>query len=286
MSSANPAVVEEREEEAYDPYIQDVLWSIAEDGFNEILNPLFMSKELESEEINQSRADRTKWRSQIDEYVARDGSILDRLEVIEAGRSMASLAFHRPDPVRNSLAAEMDRPDPPPVFRGETMPTDWESLARLEADIPAAPLEDLLATSGYSVREENDPPAAGPRAASLGASTIWNGHLPQTATSPLRAVLSNAEAESEASALETSESASEKRDDQTPGPKTKHEPTRQLPDKQQLRMWAILDAMEKDQEASGGPARLSCGDVEKIIVAKNSQALRGVVKSWLEFASF
>jgi hypothetical protein len=154
-------------------------------------------------------------------------------------------------------------------------------LSRLEADIPAAPLEDLLATSGYGVLGENEPPAAGPRAASLGASTIWNGNGPRTATSPLRAVLSNAETD-----VESPDDIKKSKDVKSSSPPPKQTTKTTTPSIQQIRMWSILDLMEKELKVTGGPGRLSCGDVERIIVAKNSQALRGVVKSWLEFASF
>ncbi|SMQ50708.1 unnamed protein product [Zymoseptoria tritici ST99CH_3D7] len=273
------------EDDEPEPWIQEILWNAAEEGYNEMLNPLFVAKDVESLEIKRSREDRKKWRRNIDEYVAKEGTILDRLEVVERPRrAFGTLALRTVEPAQSSeTAATTDRPGQAPVFRGEIVPTDWESLARFEAEIPTAPLEDLLANSGYGVLGENSPPDNGPRAASLGASTIWNGNRPQTATSPLRAVLSNVENETEADVTSSKASDETEKAEQKPEAQI---PDIELPDEKQLRIWAILDAMEKQQEENGGPARLSCADVERIIVAKNDQALRGMVKSWLEFASF
>jgi Ca2+-binding EF-hand superfamily protein len=270
-----PPIAMQSEDDDYDPYIQDVLWSVAEQGFNEILDPLFRSKEIECAEIDRTRADREKWSKLINDFNADEGNPLKQLETPED----SELPMF--DPALAFDAASTSRLEHPTAFRGEIVPTDWESLSRLEADIPAAPLEDLLATSGYGVLGENEPPATGPRAASLGASTIWNGNGPRTATSPLRAVLSNAETD-----VESPDDIKKSKDVKSSSPPPKQTTKTTTPSIQQIRMWSILDLMEKELKVTGGPGRLSCGDVERIIVAKNSQALRGVVKSWLEFASF
>lgn len=53
-----------------------------------------------------------------------------------------------------------------------------------------------------------------------------------------------------------------------------------------LNRLARLNDLEREMNERGGPGRLAYDEVEHIVVANGRSELRGIVKSWLEWASF
>jgi hypothetical protein len=58
------------------------------------------------------------------------------------------------------------------------------------------------------------------------------------------------------------------------------------PSKERLEHLIVLDQRERQIKLRGGPGRLSFEEVDELVKADPSRELRGLVISWLEWASF
>ncbi|KAF2172158.1 hypothetical protein M409DRAFT_62933 [Zasmidium cellare ATCC 36951] len=273
-----------------DPHIPDIIWQTVEDGLNELLDKMFKAKEEENTATEETRAMRQKWSKQIAD--AREEERRRKNAMIESAQS---------DPlVATAVIAGLDsKPKSPPRQHGaphmrrQMVPTDTESLERREREISAAPLEELLDTTGFSVRDASSSVNVSslPRAAHIGASSIWNGSVRSQATSPLRTMISTDDEETvdptlpqnRPNAIDTSVPTSPpvRKENRKP-PALPERP----PSHEELRYLADLDDAEQQSLDRGGPGRLSYAELEAMAVADTKGELRGLIKSWLEYASF
>ena len=233
---------------------QDVLWEIVEAGFSEMLDPIF--EELERFELDavNTREERKKWRTKID----------DKMRLEQASREKLSTDNPRAD--SDTKAKEILEP----AFKGEILPTDPESLAQREAEIAQQPLDVLLNATGYRFiesEESNDTPTS----ERMGADMTHDLTLPQ-----------NRPQASGALDTTTDQTLDQMPDDIKTGAAISGEG----PSAQRLLYLAKLDQVEHQQEERGGPGRLSYAEIESIAVADSSKEIRGLIKSWLEWASF
>ena len=102
-------------------WLQD-LRQIAEEGFHEMLAPLFRKKEVRDRQVVESREERAKWRKDIDAAVQ--------------------------DKARSQM-----HPSTAKELTDGLAPTDFASLKKRELEIVQAPLDDLLDATGYSVND-------------------------------------------------------------------------------------------------------------------------------------
>ncbi|KAM3415779.1 hypothetical protein BST61_g9290 [Cercospora zeina] len=276
------------EDEMEDPYLQDILWQITENGFNELLDPLFRTRELNDQEIVETRAERKQWASEIEGAIAtRARSRQQQMEALEAGRLPQGSTN---ETVSEQRAPELGERAQTETFSDGIVPTDWVSLSRREAEIADAPLDELLDNLGYSSRDEdttmNDRRAADsdPQIAHSDSSTIWNGRPPSRATSPLKtAMTASDDVPSSDPTLPQNRPSAES---EPSGSISTTTVSTKVLSKARLSKLVQLNEMEREMEDRGGPGRLAYDEVEHIVVADEKHELRGLVKSWLEWASF
>ncbi|EME48419.1 hypothetical protein DOTSEDRAFT_67463 [Dothistroma septosporum NZE10] len=223
------------DDDSEEPHIADALWQVTQQGLNELLDGLFQIREEEDREVEETAGERKKWRQQINK------------ELEPEPRASGPMAVALDDP-----SNDRSNPDSPPVFSSEIISTDHDTLAQRERTIANRPLEDLLADSGYGLRESGEP-SRGPR------------------PSPLRNEILREDSE-EPSGTQVKD--------------TRLKETHQ-PRNVQLSHWGnVVDANERAMQERGGPGRLSYDEIETIVVDDPSGELRGLVKHWLEWAAF
>jgi Ca2+-binding EF-hand superfamily protein len=248
-------VMEETKFEAQEAFAEDALWQITEDGFNTMLDPLFAMREREDERALKTRAERKTWRKEIDAEVASEREHRERLVIAAAEARMKAAAM-------GSDEATKQPPELPerrtfPGLDSAIVPTDWRSLERREAEIMDASLDDLLNAVGASVRDDEDDDAENER-----------DGIPEP-TDPSHA----------------DPSSRHSRDAYEP-PGHDPPPADAGLSRGRLRELVCLDEVEREMMERGGAGRLSYLEVEQIAVAQSSAELRGLIKSWLEWASF
>ncbi|CAK1354100.1 hypothetical protein CB0940_01993 [Cercospora beticola] len=279
-------ILPDAEDDIEDPYLQDILWQITENGFNELLDPLFRTRELNDQEIADTRAERKQWASEIEDAIAVEArSRQKEMEELEASKPSQGST--------NETSSGRKAPDLPERAQPETfsdgiVPTDWVSLSRREAEIADAPLDELLNNLGYGLRDDDatitgsDVADSDPRIADSGSSTIWNGRPASRATSPLKtAIAANDEPTSTDPTLPQNRPTADSAEGSSKSPAPA-----KAPSKSRLNKLAQLNDLEREMEERGGPGRLAYDEVEHIVVADEKHELRGLVKSWLEWASF
>lgn len=228
----------------------DALWQIVEDGFNSMLDPLFSEVEIEGVEAVSTRDERELWRREIDQFVAEQQAFMDTLEtdaMLDPLMATARSSLPLVQIQRQSQQASQ-RP-----LRGGVVPTDLESLARREAAIAQLPLNQLLDVTGYGTVQDLDD--AGSRVSS--DETEVSG------------------------ATETSA------DPTLPHLRPHAVPTeRPPPSQERMHRLSCLDAVDRRTSERGGPGRLSFEEIEDMVRDDTTKELRGLVTSWLEWASF
>ena len=328
LSEHRGGLVHPEEEDALDPYMQDIVWQVQESGFNELLNPLFAAREEEDAEIVDTRAERMRWATEINDAVEAEAQSRARLmsaaTVVQQSRrasdpdgsgGLASGVSHqsalRPESVApdrathgSSSHGQRDGATDAELFteaysrrrrqvatRTDLVATDWQSLERREAQIADAPLEDLLDILGAGIRaasllNDEDEAASNARIAHSDSSTIWNGVPADRATSPLKtATTSDDSADPTLPQNRPNTTSSEDTfETKLSGPiKTADE---KVPSKARLNQLARLSDLEREMKKRGGPGRLAYDEVEHIVIDGGHSELRGLVKAWLEWASF
>ncbi|KAI5370900.1 putative Zinc finger, ZZ-type, EF-hand domain, EF-hand domain pair, EF-Hand 1, calcium-binding [Septoria linicola] len=264
-------VVHATEDEVEDPYLQNLLWQITENGFNELLDPVFKAREEEDAEIARTRSERQALSTEIHDAIAIEAQ--ERQKMIDAlQRSKMVRSAARTSPTTGN-SGSLDSPvgDRPERIEDGIVPTDWVSLERREAEIADAPLEYLLKTLGYGVRSDANtaqtdtrvPDSVSSVVASLGQDFV-DTTLPQHRPERSESKNSPPQATQDVARLETSKP----------------------PSKARLNHLARLNDLERGMDERGGPGRLAYDEIEHIVVADGRHELRGMVKSWLEWASF
>ena len=292
------------------PLNQDVLWQFVENGFHEMLDPLFQRKEQEDQEVADTHEERQKWRREIAEIAGERREAKEtklRFEDIENAALVDPL-------VATAMTSEVRRPM---VRRGNEgittfvpgpfVPTDAESLTRREEEISRRPLEELLAVTGYwrvggdrrngldAARGEHHPPgpngtSLNTEASDLSSETEHNARETRTSEPP---AVSIQEAPPDPtmpqnrpnSSMSPPMNAGPAPDNELDALKSSEEPE-EPPSRERLEHLCVLDQKERQIKLRGGPGRLSYDEVEELVKSDPSRELRGLVTSWLEWASF
>lgn len=296
------------------PLDQDVIWQITEDGFNEILDPMFKAKEEEHREVMNARPEIDRWREAIDKAVKKKEELKKALqeELKNAGQVDPLL-----ETAMNSLNGSVNvkqkgdaNAASASAFKSEIVPTDHESLSRREEEIAQKPLDELLDEAGYSTIENNNGVKVGTGAA--------NGHAREpdhrsdssvgTPDSELDRFLgldgTSQPATSASASLDPTMPQNRPNSSSTPkfpphssgvettsssheaGPSPPKTPAKP-PSQDRLEYLGRLDATDREIiHGRGGPGRLSFDEVEAIVQSDGSKELRGLVTGWLEWASF
>lgn len=245
---------DDNEEEVVEPYVQDLLWHITEEGINSLLDPMFNVNESEDRAAVSTREERDKWRKEIEAERERTRAILAQIKAAREENSSETVidvesAFAAADAHLGSLSFS----DP--------VPTDRQSLERRLAHISDAPVDVLLETAGFGIREDTQ----GQGLSGSASAENSGGDRPGKASEDLFNKSGPVGTEQE------------------------HEDPRifqRRPSVQRLRWLATLDDREQNMEIRGGPGRLSYDEVEARIVYAVKGDLRGLIKNWLEWAAF
>ncbi|KAF2486685.1 hypothetical protein BDY17DRAFT_291937 [Neohortaea acidophila] len=254
---------------------EDVLWQVIEAGLHELLDPLFKEKEEQDDAVVATREERAKLRMEIDQAVQdkqafreelATGSDIDPLLAI-ANESYTQ-ANGRPRKPRQGLA-----------FSNTPVSTDAASLEQREAEIAQRPLGELLDNMGYSVVDGET---------GSGHSGVGEDVLPADAG---MAVVSHSP---ETTRILPGPTHLERTGDPTmpqnrpnrPSSGERDDVDERAEDRSRLEYLASLDEAERAMQERGGPGRLNVAEMEACVRADGSKELRGIVTSWLEWASF
>ena len=310
-STTEPSSGADNEDE---PLNSDILWQIVEDGFHEMLDPMFQAKEQQDQEVLDTRVERQTWRREITEAARRREEKKALQEELSNGAMIDPLMATAM--VSNSAANLTTRRDPRPNTNVRTqamVPTDAESLARREAEIAQLPLDELLNEIGYSrvdvdgtdgdrqaldellsgepngtVLEHEGSITAEARPQGLSSepqvstySVVSSSDLSQDPTMPQNRPNAIGMPQSTDGAKKW-RTWSENQASQSTSRVIESKP----PSSERLEHLSLLDEREDKLKARSGPGRLSYDEVEELVNADDSRELRGLVISWLEWASF
>nr|POE86961.1 calcineurin b-like protein 5 [Quercus suber] len=251
-----------------EPSHDDILWQIVENGLNEMLDPIFKRKEEIDLAISQTRAERVKFRKEI-KHSLHERHVFEENEE----RGFVDPSTAEPSNVHEMAAQRNPEPNTAesdtafePSFRGEIVPTDSESLAKRERDISEQPLTDLLDATGYSVINqgtESDPTF----------ESLWPRYNSQEANIML-ATSGDPIFQPDNEPLTREEVQVEK--------------TLSSPERRELYVAYLTNCQlaEDAIKARGGPGRLSYSELHRMVELDSRKELKGLVMSWLEWASF
>lgn len=299
---------------------QDVLWQVAEEGMNALLDALFARCEAKGELVRSSRAKRMKYRAEINTRVAarkrhaarakdkrkdtatktspeRSEDVATTLDgtngqqVVEQARAVPSLtqADIRQEILNNGVS------------------TDNASLQQMEDGIKEQSLEELLAASGYSMAS----PVEAQSEATPGTALPISATPTVTVSAPTPPIPQN-EAGATMASTSSSPDASSRRisslhdeidlgsDDSSDADIDRPEQNasqrrpiseilqdESLPDAEKLDMLSWLDFEEAQIAARGGPGRMNFAEFEKYMTNEdNVRMKRLIVDGWLEWARF
>lgn len=311
--------------EMEEDYGNEVLYKVVQEGFNEMLDPLFKTKEEMAILVQETREERRRLRTEIDDFVKQKQAFQEELR---AGSELDPLlaTAHESYSARNTRAASpspspREEPAPAPQrpsqqemaqeidlhIRGGVglIPTDHDTLDSLEAEIHAQPLDQLLAESGYFIASEDEEEEGDDEAGELAAHlpTLRGGYDPPTPDpgSPSPEIADPTLPQNRPvvtpnlSPMHLSPSSPPTPDPPTQSPAglspldTSLDGPPGPPSIARLEYLASLDEEERLIQERGGPGRMSFAEVEEVVRAgreRGSLELVGVVESWLEWASF
>lgn len=291
MPSAEPSRTSSIESDVDDGELdQDMIWEIVEEGFHEMLNPLFDKRERADNDVVSTRADRERWQKQIHEVVAES----KRRETMK--RELQNGA--RTDPLMATAMNAYDRPPLPAHvesngaidLRAGMVPTDPETLMKREEEILQRPLEELLNVSGYGVVDGDpisDPVASENRWISEGRSVEQMSLSADEPEPDPTMPQHRPNGPNSSHTLEVDESADaqvEGKGDSATNKATKEPST--PPSQDYLELLVHHNELDEEIRTRGGIGRLSYDEVEELVRADHRKELRGLVTSWLEWASF
>lgn len=266
---------------------QNVIWEIVEQGFHEMLDPLFQKKEQADGEVVSNRALGEKWKKEVDEVATEMDHKENVKRELQNGARTDPLIATAMNAYERPLRSATKEPNGTIELRQGMVATDSESLTRREAEISQRPLEELLNVSGYGIVDE----AASPdhvmnedirtseaqfteSAASGGDEPRPDPTMPQNRPNGPNpwSIPEDYETASAHTCTESSPSA-QKIVERPPPQKT-------------LELLVRYRQLDKEIKARGGVGRLSYDEVEQLVQADMTRELRGLVISWLEWASF
>lgn len=259
------------------PNVEDVLWQVVEDAFDQLLDKIFLSVERTSREAVETRAERERWRSEIDAVFEEQQALQRELHAAAATDPLMASAMHLSGLRAGSVVRKVDGSQLANL-RAEMVPTDSESLTRRESEIAKKPLDELLAESGYGTVDDVDgstglqtsgheePATTGTRAAPSeqmeGTSSLFDPTMPQHRPNSPPAEF----------AIETTPAAEARNDSRI--------------SRERLEYLLTLDSVDAEIKSRGGPGRASLQELEAMVEADSTRELYGIVTSWLELASF
>nr|POE77530.1 recoverin family protein [Quercus suber] len=240
-----------------EPSNEDILWQIIEDGLNEMLDSIFKVKEENDHAISRTRDERVRFREEIEQFLHEKNAFEKDLEekaLVDPLMADALKSYGKNDEDAKSISTFE------PLFRGEIVPTDPDTLARREKDISEQPLADLLNATGYSVLNEGgelsqpryNSDEANLLLAASGDPILHDDMVPLTR-------------------------------ERMPAEKESISPKGQ---KAFIKHLASCQAADNVIEARGGPGRLSYDELRAMVDSDSRKELRGLIMSWLEWASF
>ena len=304
-------------EDADGPLDQDLLWRIVDHGYHELLDPLFSAKETEHMKVVNTREERQKWKKEIEaaarESIRREAQFKDELRsgtmvdplIATAMSNISNWQAPRAGRSTQSNLEESFSHDRGSII--EMVPTDSDTLARREAEIAEQPLEQLLDVTGYEVIDEDwnrnrtdgvdVEGSASPDSARLrgilesGSSGrqqphTENGASAHTSAAGLDVTMPQNRPNALPQGMYTTQELSASspptsRDIHERNSEDSHPPPTAL-----LEVYAELDEQDRELKLRGGVGRLSYEEVEELVNADSTKELRGLVISWLEWASF
>lgn len=264
----------------------EVLWQIVGDGFNELLDPLFKAKEMQDLEAIEKRDERRRWRKDIDQILAEKLAFQQDLQsaaLLDPLMAAAAEAYPKAANVGDKeVSSEVG-------FEAAFVPTDALTLAEREAEIARRPLEDLLDATGYGTINLTTSNESSTETSSVATTNL--GHA--TCSNPVRSALESDEDH-------TDPTLPQNKPDVVPSAATKgsnaetmqncNQPTETKPEtppsSQYLERLGTLDSVDREIEVRGGAGRLSIDELERLVSMDGSRELRGLMASWLEWASF
>lgn len=269
---------------------RDVFWELLDQSFNEMLNPLFKAKEDLHNAVNQTRNERRERRQAINEMLKEKKAFEEKLRKDAMVDPLVATALESYEQPREPAATPAPQPqDVGSYMRDGMVPTDSESLQKFEENIQNQGLDELLSSAGYSIAEpaaeeplrinvepELTQPPAGPRRSRV--TILAPVTFPEPAGDPTLP-----QHRPDSLSGETKEPAKATKEPQTNGHRMDPFPA---PTQARLEYLVSLDEEEKVLESRGAPGRMTFDEIEGIVNADSTKELRGLVTSWLEWASF
>lgn len=234
----------------------DVLWHFIEDGYHEMLDPLFEEQERADLEVKYTTQERQRNR------LAINNVLKEQRKAKKNKRNQEAL---------NDVQDDEEAADPliatamsSATNLGPFVRTDAASLTRREQHIREQSLNGLLSATGY--HRVDDGEADGLSEADSDSDAEFDGFSHTTS--------------SEESFPLQDPTMPQNMPNSTPA-----EPDSPVP-RRCLEHYVKLNRMERQIKLRGGPGRLSFAEVEQLVHEDVSRRLRGLVISWLEWASF
>ncbi|KAI7673089.1 hypothetical protein KC318_g2425 [Hortaea werneckii] len=279
----------------------DILWQVVEDGFNELLDRMFKSAEDEHNEAKRTSSERKMWRAAIDQAMEEKRAFQEEMQSAALVDPLMATAMnsHPAMKVEKKQNAAEQTGSPRPPFGGEMVATDATSLTRREQEIADRPLEELLASIGYStVENEEDADASVPPASQdLVGNAAPQDSMPlaqATVTETNDPAIGFDEASSDPMLPQNRPNSSSTQSGEANAPDGPYLVDSQIsdgahesvPSRQRLERLASLDVAEREIEERGGIGRLTFDEIENMAQADSTREIRGLITSWLEWASF
>lgn len=273
---------------------QDVLLQVVEEGMNEMLDRIFKKLEEQHRDAVHTRSEREKWRKHIDLVVKEKLRFESGFQTAAQVDPLLATASYHNDILQLHKSREEYAPDL--SFRSQMVPTDSESLSRWDENFSHQTVEEFRNVTGYGTTDEPDPLHISSNfIPQHSVSNGNNGHdnitgvergaeklaeetpdptLPQNRPNTVRTESSDKLAISglwDAKALEDGLSVCS---------------FESPPSKKRLEYLASLDDADREITERGGPGKLSLEEVEAIALADTTKEIRGMIISWLDWASF
>ena len=345
-----------------EPLNQEILWQVVEEGFQQMLDPLFEEREKLHDEVRKSKEERQRWRKEIDKLVEENKAWQKELQEGAQVDPLLATALQSQNAVQVKPKQEQK---PVPPLRQQAIPTDPASLEQMESEITKKPLQELLEETGYSTV---DPGHTSPPQEQRGTNGFANDAQLRRSSMAALVLERLSELDADKQRIETSDgeellgvetilqhSALGSRDGQLPldsstlptlsdgnevldptmpqnrpnaappvlslseqlllnkrlekklledeiavlkqevaslgdsncqQAKTGSSSPEQPPSRARLEHLLDLNEEERVIRRRGGPGKLSFDEIEGIVKADSTRELRGLIVSWLEWASF
>lgn len=245
-----------------DPPLNDrVIWQVIEDGFHEMLDPLFKSEERLDLEVTSSEEEREQFSVAISEVIRKK-----QAEGIDIGRTAARGLRVGAGGIGVSLALgttkHLETDSDKGTSDSESMMGDDDVDAGAAADVsihedePSPDDTVSQCTSSLAELSTHSEPAHDPTMPQNMPNTNLSGSADVSDTHATRPGSENAAIEPEDASYATL-------------------------------MWlAHVEVRAREIRSRGGPGRLSFREIEKMVENDGSREIKGLVTSWLEWASF